>query len=96
MLEVLETEGNEEGSFRLERIIKCPYCISENVIDLAAISQLSKYERQMGLETLFEFEDDCICETCGRSFHIEGYVSLYPPNVVENESISIDTIDEDL
>lgn len=95
-IEVIETENNEDGTIRLERIIKCPHCNSENVIDLAEISQVSNYERQMGLETLLEYDDVCVCETCGRSFHIEGYVSLYPQNVVNNEIINIDTIDEDL
>ncbi len=95
-VEVLETESNEDGTIRLERIIKCPRCNSENVIDLAEISQVSNNERQMGLETLFEYNGSCICETCGRSFHIEGYVSMYPQNVVDNEIINIDTIDEDL
>ena len=95
-IETLNTAIKEDGTIRLERIIKCPHCNSENVIDLAEISQVSNYERQMGLETLLEYDDVCVCETCGRSFHIEGYVSLYPQNVVNNEIINIDTIDEDL
>ena len=95
-IEVLETESNEEGSFRLERIIKCPYCNSENIIDLAEISQESNYERQMGQETLLEYNDDYTCETCGRIFHIEGYVSFYPQNVIENEMINIESVEDEL
>jgi hypothetical protein len=77
--------------------VKCPYCSADNIIDLADISNISSYERGMGPETLYEFDnDDVSCENCKQLFRVYGYVSEYPQGSSNNEEITIESIDASL
>lgn len=85
----------DDGLINLERIVQCPYCSSDNIIDVGVISDISNYEREMGPETLYEFdEDDIKCQNCSRAFRVHGFVSEYPQGSNETEEIKVEGITE--
>ena len=63
----------------LVRTIVCPYCSTENKIDLQDECEATSKERQMGPEIMhmFDTKENC-CKECGRPFRISGYISEYP------------------
>jgi DNA-directed RNA polymerase subunit RPC12/RpoP len=92
-----DSECFEDETFSLKRIINCPYCNSENEVDIEDISTITSHERQMGTETLYEFNsDDMECAACGREYHIDGYVSEYPQGAFGNETINVEPLEENL
>ena len=54
----------------------------------------SSYERQMGPETIYEFDtEDNYCKNCGRQFRVSGYISEYPMGAFNFEEINVDPIE---
>lgn len=85
----------DEG-ISLERIVDCPYCSAKNKIDLADESTVSSSERQMGPETVYEFDvDDIYCTNCNRPFEISGYISEYPMGAFNFEEINVRPIESE-
>lgn len=57
-----------DDSFSLERVVQCPYCGKENDVDLTDCCDISSTERQMGAETLYQFDTlENSCCRCGKS-----------------------------
>lgn len=93
------TPGNylEDGTINLEQEIKCPYCSFENVVDIEYLGTSSSFERPMGTETLYEFDtNDVVCDNCGKNFHVNGFISIYPPGAINRRDINIEPLEEDL
>ena len=87
----------EDGTINLERVVNCPYCSFDNVINVEDIGTASSYEKSMGTETLYEYDtDDVVCEDCGRQFHVDGFVSIYPPGAVGIQELNVEPLEEDL
>lgn len=85
----------DDGLINLERIVQCPYCSSDNIIDVGDISNDSNYERAMGTEIMYEFDvDDIKCQNCGRSFRVYGFVSEYPQGSSGIEEIKVEGVTE--
>lgn len=85
----------DDGLINLERIVQCPYCSFDNIIDVEDISDISNCERGMGPETLYEFDvDDIKCQNCRRIFRVYGFVSEYPQGSCEKEEIKVEGIAE--
>lgn len=80
----------DDDSLVTFRIINCPYCNSNNPIDLQDISRVSTSDRPMGSDLLLVFDEIVMCEVCGRHFVLKGQVSLYPNNTLEKEDIRIE------
>lgn len=72
------------------REVKCPYCNNADFINFAEEAQTSSYERGMGPEILYEFEDnDYPCSSCGKTFIVKGYISEYPIGVINDEELNV-------
>lgn len=88
-------EEYDEG-ISLERIVDCPYCSSKNKIDLVDECDASSYERQMGPETIYEFDvEDSYCKNCGKQFRVSGYISEYPMGAFNFEEINVYSIEDE-
>ena len=96
-IEMIEPNGySEPNQFSLKRIISCPYCHSENEVDIEEICSTTSYERQMGREKLYEFNTDEVeCSVCKKNYHLEGYIGEYPQNTLETERIRVDIVDRE-
>lgn len=80
----------------LVRTIICPYCSTENKIDLQDECEKTSKERQMGPEIIYMFDtkENC-CIECGRPFRISGYISEYPMGAYNSEEINVDPIEDE-
>ena len=84
----------EEGRISLRRVVKCPCCGFGNIIDLKEYSETTSTERQMGAETLYEFDFERMCDGCGTEFRISGSVSEYPSGAFDHEEIETRPIEK--
>lgn len=94
-------EDNEEyedydEKISLVRTIICPYCSTENKINLQDECEETSKERQMGPEIIYKFDtkENC-CKECGRPFRISGYISAYPMGAYNSQQIKVDPIEDD-
>ena len=56
-----------------------PWVSKFPVIESAFAGSVTSAERQMGPETIYEFDtEDNYCKNCGRHFRVSGYISEYP------------------
>lgn len=80
----------------LVRTIICPYCSTENKIDLQDECEETSKERQMGPERIYMFDtkENC-CIKCGRPFRISGYISEYPMGAYNSEEIKVVPIEDE-
>jgi predicted DNA-binding protein len=88
-LESTDEEAWDLGKISLKRVIKCPFCLSQIRIDLEDESQVTCDERDMGPETLYEFDFEGECPSCGRTYRVTGYVSEYPQGALNSEKINV-------
>lgn len=88
--EIWEIEG-----ISLKRVIQCPYCCCSIRIDLEEECSISTDERQMGLESLYEFDYMETCSSCGHRFKVVGYISEYPAGALNHEDIRTAMIQEE-
>ena len=80
----------EDNRISLQRAVECPYCKAKNRIDLEDEGTVSASERQMGDETLYEFQNvEFQCHSCGQAFTVSGYISEYPIGAFNAESIKV-------
>lgn len=80
----------EDNRISLQRAVECPSCKARNRIDLKGKGIVSTFERQMGNEVLYEFENvEYKCRSCGRTFAVSGYVSEYPIGAFNAEKLKI-------
>lgn len=80
----------KDDRISLQRAVECPYCKAKNRIDMENKRTISTYERKMGNEVLYEFENvECRCYRCGRAFTVSGYISEYPIGVFNAESLKV-------
>ena len=84
-------EDYEMDGISLKRVVTCPYCKHDNIIDLTDESDISSSERGMGPETLYEFDFEYCCDSCLKSFGVKGYISEYPVGALNYEEI--DTVE---
>ncbi len=91
LCETNDLMANEEywdlGGVSLKRVIRCPHCKSQMIIDLEDECSVTAYERQMGAETLYEFDFDMLCPMCNDPFRVRGYISEYPDGALDSEQI---------
>lgn len=80
---------NDDESFDLSRLIQCPFCESDNRIDLFDFATISSHERSMGPDSLFEFNERFACTFCHGHFWVKGHISFYPHNSFESERIDV-------
>ena len=84
-----------DDSFSLKMVVQCPYCGKENNVDLTDCCDISSNERQMGAETLYQFDTlENFCCRCGKEFGISGYICEYPVGVLDSEEIKTYRVDE--
>ena len=84
-----------DDSFSLKMVVQCPYCGKENNVDLTECCYISSNERQMGAETLYQFDTlENSCCRCGKEFGISGYICEYPVGVLDSEEIKTYRVDE--
>ena len=80
----------ENEGISLERIINCPYCLGRNKIDLVDEADSNTSDRQMGPETIYNFNtENNYCNICNNQFRISGYISEYPIGVFNYEEINV-------
>ena len=66
-------------------------------MDIEYLGTSSSFERPMGTETLYEFDtNDVVCDNCGKNFHVNGFISIYPPGAINRRDINIEPLEEDL
>lgn len=85
----------EDGSISLRRVVKCPQCGFGNIVDLEEYSETTSCERQMGAETLYEFDFECPCDGCGANYQVSGYVSEYPVGAFDHEEIKVKPVEKE-
>ena len=94
-ISAVQEDHLDKASIITERTVKCPYCSFDNIIDIGSISNISSNERNMGIETLYEFDiDDISCQNCKQLFMVHGFVREYPQGAIENEEIIAESIEE--
>ncbi len=91
--------ADEEADWELDgisltRVVDCPYCGAQNKIDVEDESEVTSYERQMGGETLYEFDYEVHCTSCEGAFRVQGYISEYPIGALNHEEINVVPIEE--
>lgn len=91
----VENDYEFDGNINFEREIKCPYCHCGIQFNLRDITNVLSYERQMGTENLYEFDDEILCDNCENTFYIDGYISEYPLGCFDSEHINIKKEKED-
>lgn len=79
----------------LQRVVDCPHCGARNRIDVEEESTITSSERQMGAETLYEFDFLEYCSACGKGFRVSGYISEYPSGAFNYEEINVEADEED-
>lgn len=84
--EWLDQIVDDELTLNTERVIECPYCGNAEEMDLSE-GVVSCYEREMGEEILHQYDDEFVCENCGKEFKVRGYISEYPIGVVNDEKL---------
>lgn len=90
-----DEEDWEADRISLQRVVKCPYCGAQNRVDFTDECDVSSSERQMGAETLYEFDSDNFdCSSCDKRFHIFGYISEYPVGAYNAEEINISRLED--
>lgn len=77
------------GTISLVRDIKCPHCGANNRLDFSDNCEIITHEREMGTETMYEFDWDVDCVSCGQAFNVEGYICEYPPDAFNDEEINV-------
>lgn len=85
----------ELDGINLVRVIECPYCGVQNRIDVTDESNVTSDERQMGAETLYEFDFEECCSSCEKAFRVCGFISEYPMGALNYEEINVEPIEED-
>lgn len=89
-----ENEDWEDDHISLQRVVECPYCGAPNRVDFTDESEASSNERQMGAETVYEFDSDNFdCSSCGTQFHVSGYISEYPVGAYNSEEINVSQLE---
>lgn len=86
-------EEYEMDGISLQRVVTCPYCKHDNIIDLTDESSVSSSERGMGPENLYEFDFEYNCDSCQKFFGIRGFVSEYPVGALNFEEINTIELD---
>lgn len=77
-----------DGWITLKREIKCPHCFEMMEVDIESDCTITSYERQMGLENLYEFDIENVeCEFCHKFFRVFGHISEYPVGAFDSEEI---------
>ncbi len=79
----------------LVRVVECPHCGAQSRIDVADESEVTSNERQMGAETLYEFDYEEYCSSCKNTFRVYGFISEYPMGALNFEEINIEPAEED-
>lgn len=87
--EATDEDQWELDGISLKRVVSCPRCGSPIRIDLEEECSTTFSERQMGTETLYEFDFEDSCESCGERCHVSGYVSEYPTGALNHEDIAV-------
>ena len=84
----------------LMRIVRCPYCSAEQEIDFEdylwdETSNDSRFDDDMGPDIVYSFntEDNYECESCGKLFHVEGWIREYPVGAYDSEHIDVQSED---
>ena len=94
-----ENEDNDDWQMdhiSLKRVIDCPYCRSANYIDFEDESESWSEERQMGSEITYSFDlEEFECNTCGKQFHVFGYICEYPVGAYNYEDIKVEKNDNE-
>jgi len=88
-LENAEEDAWDLGTISLKRVIKCPFCGSQIRVDLEDECRTTSEERDMGTETLYEFDFEGECPSCEKTYRVTGYVSEYPQGALNFEKINI-------
>lgn len=92
----VEDDSWEIDHISLQRIIECPYCGNENIIDFSDDCECYSEERQMGEEITYSFNiEQYSCSSCGKYFHISGYICEYPIGAYNYEDIITNKIDKE-
>lgn len=66
------------------------------MIESAFAGSVTSAERQMGPETIYEFDtEDNYCKNCGRHFRVSGYISEYPMVFFNFEEINVYSIENE-
>lgn len=91
--------AEEEADWSLEgislvRVVECPHCGAQKRIDVTDESVVTSYERQMGGETLYEFDYEEFCSSCKQAFRVYGYISEYPVGALNHEEINAGLCEE--
>ena len=80
----------------MQRVLKCPYCGKTNIFDFTDLCNVSSYERQMGTENLYEFDEvELICTNCNKKSMFNGYISEYPLGAFNGEEIKVAKLEEE-
>lgn len=78
----------------LKRVIDCPYCGYGNGIDFEDDCDSWSEERQMGPQITYSFDlENFECGSCGKEFHISGYICEYPVGAYNYEDIKVERND---
>lgn len=85
----------ELDGISLVRVVECPHCGAQNRIDVTDESTVSSDERQMGPETLYEFDYEEFCTSCNNAFRVHGFISEYPMGALNYEEINVEPCEED-
>ena len=80
----------------MQRVLTCPYCGKTNIFDFTDLCNVSSYERQMGTENLYEFDEvELICTNCNKKSMVNGYISEYPLGAFNGEEIKVAKLEEE-
>lgn len=80
------------GTISLKRIVKCPFCNQQMRVDIEDECNTSIDERDMGPETIYEFDYETECLFCDNPFRVYGYISEYPSGALNYEKINVSKI----
>lgn len=81
----------EMDHISLKRVIECPHCGIANRIDFTDVSESWTEDRQMGEEITYSFDiDNFECQSCGKIFHVSGYICEYPIGAYNYEEIKVE------
>ena len=89
-----ECEMMEFDHISLKRAIRCPYCKAKNRMDLGEDWEITSSERQMGAETMYEFDLEVECDSCGKQFQVSGYICEYPVGAFNDENIEVTPLED--
>ena len=92
-LENSEDETWDLGTINLKRVIRCPFCQSQIRVNLEDECQVTTNDRQMGVETLYEFDFEDNCPSCQKTYNVAGYVSEYPSGALNFEKINVTLVE---